>query len=572
MKIKQYLSPIILVGWCLLVVAGQGIIPKEIIWLEYLAVVWLIFGVLTIESSDAISLLILTYPAFMCEKHREWAWVQPVLVLILLIRMFFCSQLSRTHKLIICLLGITALWVSLPSGASELISRLLLLPKRRVLMLLAGPDAAWFTFPLRASIDRALIVMLVGFVVMDKKFFSSHRIWRAWWLAASIAIVATLCVVLLPWQKPHHFLGTTNYPFYETRMFHGAGYNIHFFSLLIIIGIPSFFLPVYEKLFYFRLATIGMLPPILWIHQRAFSLSILMLLVCSIVFIGADYFKRRYNVLHSVTRHLKSISIKHILYLLFGLLLSCAWFIKMGGLDSNSTVFKQLTRRWHTFFSMEAIESSGVILPKIKPKPSHPQNFNVTRSNNSLNSVTTTSTKPLISITTTNVRPQSTDSVSKLSKLSDLAKKLLVHYDPARGEMWWLCIKTCVQKYIWYGAGAGTWGRFHRALPRTKKQPYYAHLHNTYLDILFEYGIIPAAIIFLICVLACFKIAFGKTRISKYWLFYLIGTAIMALGQNLLYSFSTTILIFPLFVVITRAIISPYYSEKLSGVHKRCVE
>lgn len=562
MRTKRYLSSIILAGWCLLVIVGQGIIPKEIIWLEYLAVAWLIVGILTIESSDAISLLILTYPAFMCEKHREWAWVQPILVLILLIRMLLGSQLSRAHKLIVCLVGMAVLWVSLPSEFSELISRLFLLPKRRVLILLARPDAAWFTFPLRASIDRALIAMLVAFAVMDKTFFSSHRIWQAWWLSASIAIVTTLCVVLLPWQKPHHFLGTTNYPFYGSRMFHGPGYNIHFFSLLIIIGIPSFFLPVHDKLFYFRMATIGMLPPILWIHQRAFSLSVLMVLTCSIFFTGMVYLKHRYNFLHIVGIHLRSISIKHILYLLCGLLLSCAWFVKMGGLDSNSTLVIQLRRRWYTFFSMEAIESSGIILPKVKPKPSHPLDSNVTRSNNSLSNVTSIGGKPPILITPTNAPLPSTGSIRRLSKLSDLAKKWLVYYDPARGEMWWLCIKTCTQKYIWYGAGAGTWGRFHRAQPRAKKQPYYAHLHNTYLDILFEYGIIFTAIIFLICAWACFKIAFGKTGISRYWLFYLVGTAVMALGQNLLYSFSTTILIFPLFVVIIRTIIS-IYREKI---------
>jgi hypothetical protein len=567
MKNKQLLSQIVITGWCLLVIAGQGIFSSEIKWLEYFSVLWVISGILLIEASDAIGLLILTYPAFMCEKHREWAWVQPLLVLAFLFRiLFFDSQLSRIKKLTVCLVGVITLVVSLPSDATELIGKLFLLPERQAVLLLARPDASWFTFPLRASIDRALIAMLVTVAVIGRTMFSSHRIWLAWWLSAVIAIVTTLCGVLLPWQKPHHFLGTTNYPFHEMRLFHGPGYNIHFFSLLVIISLPSFFLPVHDKLFYLRLASIGVLPPILFIHQRAFTLSILMILLCSILFILLRHLERGYNPFLSAINSPGSVKLKHVVCLVSGLLLTCAWFIKMGGLDSNSLIRQQLSRRWKTFFTMDAIESSGVILPSTNKKPSLPSTPPISISGGdsvSRTPVGNNSTDKANDIACTSSPPIIVTNVPSMSGVSQDRRKLplpyhlknwIIHYDPARGEMWWLCIKTCVEKYLWYGAGAGTWGRFHRLQPRPKKHPYYAHLHNTYLDIMFEYGIIPSVVIFMLCAMACFKIISGKTCISRYWLFYIIGAGVMAAGQHLLYSFSTTVLIFPIFVVIWRAI------------------
>ena len=93
------------------------------------------------------------------------------------------------------------------------------------------------------------------------------------------------------------------------------------------------------------------------------------------------------------------------------------------------------------------------------------------------------------------------------------------------------------------GHGAGTWARYEKAQPRPYRA-YYAHMHNLYLDLMFEHGVVFVALLLAACAAAVLRVCFLAEH-NRLWLFYLAGVAVMALGQHLFYAFSTVCLLLP---------------------------
>ena len=75
---------IVLGGWVGLALLGQGVLPFASFGLQLFASLWLFAGIFLVRRSACLPLVLLTCPVFMCEIHRPWAWVQVVLVGLLL--------------------------------------------------------------------------------------------------------------------------------------------------------------------------------------------------------------------------------------------------------------------------------------------------------------------------------------------------------------------------------------------------------------------------------------------------------------------------------------------------------
>jgi hypothetical protein len=80
-------------------------------------------------------------------------------------------------------------------------------------------------------------------------------------------------------------------------------------------------------------------------------------------------------------------------------------------------------------------------------------------------------------------------------------------------------------------------------------------MHNTYMDMIFEYGVVPMTILFLVCAGGVFRWICSRGGPSRLWILYLASLAIMALGQHLLYAFTHLCLLLPAFLILPRVIL-----------------
>jgi hypothetical protein len=81
-------------------------------------------------------------------------------------------------------------------------------------------------------------------------------------------------------------------------------------------------------------------------------------------------------------------------------------------------------------------------------------------------------------------------------------------------------------------------------------------MHNTYLDLVFEYGVLPMALVFAACAIAFFRILWGGSGVPRFWIFYLVAAAVVAIGQHLLFSFTSMCLLMPAFLLIPRVLLA----------------
>lgn len=124
--------------------------------------------------------------------------------------------------------------------------------------------------------------------------------------------------------------------------------------------------------------------------------------------------------------------------------------------------------------------------------------------------------------------------------------------DRARGPMWRMGFRAVVRK-PWLGHGAGTWARYQKGLRRSSSK-YYAHMHSTYLDLMFEYGLVVTVALLLLCVFGVLRTALMPGSGNRLWLFYFAGVAVIALGQHLFYAFTSMCLLLPGAVLLAGAL------------------
>lgn len=531
---------VVLSGWIALAVLGQSVLSIEVVALEILAVIWLLAGLLLVRPTACLPLLLLTCPVFMCEIQRKWAWVQWLAVVILLTRVLIENRFTLRQWLVTALSGTVVLALSWPRNAGDLLTGLMCNTGRELFQLWFHAEAISSMFPFREAFDRAMVATLCAALLMSGRYFSSHRIWHAFALCGFMVMVSALSASVLPWQTEHKFLGTTNCGQYEQFLFHGAGTNLSFFAILLAVGLPWWFIPLKTRWRAVLLGMSGFLFPLLLVQERALYLAVMVLFPAGIVWLLFSLAgqPRRVKVLKRWRLSAHGWTLAGSLCLV-GCLVSACWYVTMGVLYESSMLRSELR--------LGAFARGKPQAASIQPEPVAPSAATAAISN------VAPVTQPGPHKTGALIRRTVEESAHAQPSLLKQMEKWLSRHDAVRGPAWTLGLGHALKYYLWRGSGAGTWARFHRSQARPYRE-YYAHMHNTYLDLLFEYGIIPMLILFGLCALAFFRIVFGCCRLSRLWLIYLVAIAVMALGQHLFYSFTHLCLLIPAFLVCVRAL------------------
>ena len=506
----------IFAGWLGLMFLGQVLIPMEVPALEWLSIGWLLIGILIVRTGSALPLLLLTCPVFLCEPQRAWAWAQPLTALVLFMRLWIEGRVSRRDILLIALAGLLVAWASWPADSGTLLLKLRAFPHRELVTQWFRPEASWAIYPFRATADRALIAMLAAVLIINPRTIVTHRIWKALFIAGLFTVAVTLISTIIPWHKPHRFLGTTNFTSYGGFLFHGAGYNACYVPILLGAALPWFFTPLSHRHRWIHEGLIGLLPPLYFLTQRSLSLAVIAMAITWFFLLAHASFNPHRR--QRVAKHFKQFSgaIKGIAILfLMSLLITSTWLIKMDIHKADSPIRE---------FIRTALHRQNSTWSKPIPYGNPP--------------VTETSASSAVQ---TSIVP------ARGARL----EQFLARFDPARASMWTLGLRRAMHEGFWRGAGAGTWARFHRAQPRPSSL-YFAHMHNTFLDLIFEYGFVPMLLIYAAIGLRLLQLAFGKSNQPRIWLIYFAGMAAVATGQHLFYSFSHLCLLIPGAIMLAR--------------------
>ena len=555
---SQRLDFLAVAGWCVLVLTGQCILNSESRALEWFSAIWLWCAALAVRRTWCLPLLIVTYPAFMCENSREWAWVQAVAGLVLLLRILFESFLSRRRFLVLLLAGAVIVFLSWPSDAGELLVKLRKYPLRELFRQFLAPHAVWAMFPFRQVFDRTLVGVLCAVFVIDGTYFSGPRIWKALWLCGLLCVCEAYAGAIFPWQEAHTFLGTTNHGTYKWFLFHGAGYSIHFFSIMTVTVAAYFFVPRTIKERYLKPGTAILLLPSIVFRQRSVRWTVIALGILGCVVLMASAVKRIRGRPLCDRRGKRGYRPAVAVSLCAGLFFAGLWFYEMGVLNPDSELRSQLGKRYGRLMAPmlrggdirtidEQTSSGGARNTGSKHRETAKKDRNRTVGRD-----IALEDKGGGSAAGADSSPGRQGDVSGYARLKVKIKDALLTRDKTRGHMWILAIRSMKNKHFWRGMGAGTWARFHKRQDRPYG-PYFAHSHNTYVDLMFEHGALPVFVLFAILGVGFVRILFGWCFESRLWLFYLVGLGTMALGQHLLFAFSTTALAMPAFVVLARA-------------------
>lgn len=502
-------------GWLGLVFLGQALFPKEIPAMEWLSIGWLLMGLITVRASSALPLLLLTCTVFLCEPHRAWAWVQPLAVLVLLMRLWLEGCFSRRDTLLIALAGLFVAWASWPANSGPLLLELRAYPHRELVTQWLRPEASWAIFPFRASADRALIAMLAAALIIKPRYVSTPCIWKALFVAGLFAVAVTSISTIIPWHKPHRFLGTTNFTSYGPYLFHGAGYNACYVPILLGAALPWFFTTLSHRHRWLHVGSIGLLPPLYFLTQRSLTLTAIAIVAAWVLLLIHALFNpgRRKRVADHFRQFRGAIKGTAVV-LLLSLLVTSTWLMKMDFLKADSPIRATIQAALHR-------QNSTWSKPIPYGKPTLPDD--------------------------SSPEAQSNIVPSRGARL----EQFLARFDPTRAHMWTLGLRHVIHEGVWHGAGAGTWARFHRSQPRPTSL-YFAHMHNMFLDLIFEYGLIPMLLIYAFIGLRLLQRMFGKSNQPRIWLVYFAGLAAVATGQHLFYYFSPLCLLIPGMIVLLR--------------------
>ncbi len=504
-------------GWMLLMITGQLLLPFESQPLEWLAIGWLAAGFFLVRKMTCLPLLLLTCPVFQCEPHRAWAWGLPLLAGVLLLRILWDRRLSRRDVLWVIFWGVLVAWLSWPANAGGLLVKLRAFPRHEVLAQWFRPEASWSIFPFRASFDRALAAALCAALFLAGRYVSTPRLWRALFATGLLALFVTEAAALIPWHQPHRFLGTTNYASFGPYLLHGAGYNAAYLPMLLAGALAWFVAPLGRR---YRWAHVGLvlLLPLLWfLIQRSMGLlAVLLPMVGAALILHAWLGPRhRPRLRHRLALFLGSWR-QVAIVALSSLVLSSAWLFATGITKADSA----LRQRLAADLSWENSRWANPV-PYGPATPSGP---------------------------TPEMSPAA---VSRPPEPVNRVQQILARIDPARAHMWSVGMSHVWDTGVWRGEGAGTWAAFHRSQPRPSRL-YFAHMHNTYLDLAFEYGLIPVVLMGALFLIGCCRLVFGRNRQPRIWLLYFAGMGIVALGQYLLFSFFSLCLLIPGVLILLR--------------------
>lgn len=501
---------------------GQLLLPFESQPLEWLSIAWLAAGLCLVRKTTCLPLLLLTCPAFQCEPHRAWAWALPLLAVVLLLRIAFDRQLSRRDYLWIIFWGVLVAWLSWPADAGGLLLKLRAFPARELLSQGLRPEASWAIHPFRAVADRALAAALCAALLLGRNYLSTPRIGKALFAAGLLALFVTEAATLIPWHQPHRFLGTTNYSSFGPYLLHGAGYNASYLPMLLAAALPWFLVSMGYRFRWVHIGLLSLLPLLWFLIQRSLGiLAVLWPLLGAALILqscrkapGRRRLRYRLGLVQANGRPILLVAV-------FGLIFSLSWLFAMGLTCPDSPLRQKLRADLH--WSNSRWANPVAYGPVAAPAPP-PEAIPATQARAAL------------------AQPEPVGRV----------QQILARIDPARAHMWSLGVCHISSTGLWRGEGAGTWARFHRSQPRPSRL-YFAHMHNTYLDLVFEYGLIPMLLVGLFILTGLLRLLLGWTRHPRIWLLYFAGMGIVALGQHLFFSFFSLCLLIPGVLVLVQA-------------------
>ncbi len=548
-------------GWTALLVLGQMLLPFSSSLLQIVAVLWMCGGVFVLRKASCLPFLLMTLPAFLCEIHRPWAWAQMVMACCFLLRMLRDERLNRREWLILIGIVSAVFLLSWPLDFMERLRGIFEQPKRIIAWQFFHPEAVWGMFSFRQTFDRSLIAALAALLVLRGAWFSTPRVAYAFAYAAVMALLAGFAAALIPWHEPHRFLGTTNVAVHRGHLFQGAGTNVHYLAHTLVFGLPWLCRPLRAKRYGWTLGLLGLFVPVLWIRQRAMVVAMLAMVMLATLF-RLRFWRRGKAIQKPEDANLKSmtpdtrhptpdtcadstaaVASSSLLFrpirqshsplhwplamraragfvLAVCLAVSGLWLMRSGIGDSDSRLRRHIRRLYRVEPLRDMTSSSSRDGGKISREPE--------------------------------TIPLKLASVVPTSRLVEILKRV----DFVRGETWARALTHVRANYFWRGAGAGAWAPFHRA-NRTRDWTgtwYWAHAHNTYVDVLFEYGMVPVAVAALLAVFGLVRLVRGKVYAGRLWLLYIVGLAALAISQHLLFSFRTLPALLPAFVLLGRAV------------------
>jgi hypothetical protein len=557
---RRRIDTFVFAGWMLLLIAGQLVFPFRNEALEWFALAWLVTGMAVVRPGACLPLLIMTCPAFMCDGGSVNAWRQGLVAVVFLLRIVAACRRDRTSLIHVLFAAVLVLFLSWPGDFGAVWRGIRDRHAMEVLRDFAGAQASWYIFPIRQCLERSLAAAICAGVVRRPEFLSSTRIWRATFAAGVLALLAAFGHTLLPWQRPHLFLGTTNHARLAGLLFHGAGYNISYFSMLVALALPWFAVAAVSRTRRRFAGFAGLLWPALWIIQMAFYASVF---AVSLVFCGAAA-RAGLRRVRAGARSLLPGLVRSAGPVFAALSALSVWYflelVDAVGWSAVSSAAGLAVGRFIPAALIVLAAATAMLAPAlivvhlaagfVRSLPGAAE----IRFRRAL-------LVCLVAILACSALRLSTPSGDggrgggAGSRSADCLTPWLERVEPARADMWAIGSRKILGEYIIRGAGAGTWARFHKYAER-KTRLYYAHMHNTCLDAAFEYGVVPAAAVFVCLLLAALKIAAARD-FNRLWLLYIVPCMAMALGQHLLYAFTNICLLMPVAIVTARALGRP---------------
>jgi hypothetical protein len=510
---------IVLGGWTALLVFGQMLLPFSSLALQVGAVLWMCAGVFIVRKVSCLPLLLMTLPVFMVEIHRPWAWAQMVMAGCFLLRILVDQPLTRREWLVLIGVAAAVFLLSWPLDFMERLRGIFEQPKRVIAWQFFHPQAVWGMFSFRQTFDRSLIAALATLLVMRGAYFSTPRVAYAFAYAAVMALLAGFAAALIPWHEPHGFLGTTNAATFKGHLFQGAGTNIHYLAHLLVLGLPWLCRPLYPKRYGWTAGLLGLCVPVLWVRQRAMALAFVAMGILA-MFLFTHRWRRRADgrLAAAPSRWSHSMRLRALAVFALSLCLSGLWLVRMDVADGSSPLRRRFER---------------IYLKPLRSMVPHPQTDGAQAS-----------APDVVTVKQASVLP------------SGRMVQALRRVDRHRADTWKRALSHARSNYVWRGAGAGTWAPFHRA-HRSRDWTgkwYWAHTHNTYVDLIFEYGMIPVAIVALLVIWGLIGIVRGQVVSGRLWVFYLVGLAVLAVSQHLLHAFAGLCALIPALTLIGRAV------------------
>lgn len=538
----------VFVGWTVLIIAGQWLLPFESRALQWVATLWMWAGIWIVRRPACLPFLLMTLPVFLCEIHRSWAWAQVGMAWWFLLRLVLEDRPTRREWIALLIIGAAVGFLSWPLDQADRFTDLARFTAAQKWHQWFHPQATWALFPFRQTADRVLIAWLCILLLGRAEYFSTRRLAGAFVYAAVMTLLANYASTLIPWHEAHRFLGTSNFGAFKGRLMHGAGYNQHYLSVIVTLGLPWFFLPLARKYRARTIGWIGLLPPLLLLQQLAFRAAVVAMLLLAVAMWSPVLFSRVKR--KQIARHYRlraGDGRRMALILLASLAVTMGWALRLGVASELSLLKLQLQYTYTRMSPEERYEKGRQLLESDRVSEQRKKRI--------ASKMKKQARKMEAAQQAERARPEESalGDESGADVESGGISDRLEEVDAFRMHMWRLAWTHSREHHLWRGAGAGTWAPFHRSHPRAYRI-YYAHTHNTYIDLLFEYGIIPTALAGLAVLIGLIRLACGRVRAGRIWLFYFAGAGVLAMGQHLFYAFTTQIALIPGIVLILRAL------------------